>query len=75
MGSIRKRKKSNEWYGVSSIVTERGHRVWGACIDHKQLPTLCKTEREAAVMVDTLLLRAGKDPVNILKLKGVRSYE
>lgn len=74
VGSIQKRVKSEEYYGVSVIITEKGRRVWGASISSKQLPTLCATEREAAIMVDKLLIKAGKEPRNILKFKQIR-YE
>ena len=30
---------------------------------------LCTTEREAGIFVDTLLIKAGKQPINILKPK------
>lgn len=64
---INKKTKSKEWFGVCEIVTQQGRLVYGAQPDNKLLPSIHATARAAAKAVDIILIKQGKDPVNILK--------
>lgn len=62
---------SKKYQHVEFIVTLDGKTAWACTLDEDKgvLPTLFTSERKAAVFVDILLIRRGKNPVNILKRK------
>ena len=68
---IKKRHKT-EYYGVSTIITEKGKKVYGATLSSALIPAVFKTEKEAALAVDKWLIERGKQPVNILIPTGNR---
>ena len=64
---IKSRKKVQDYVGVSQIVNEHGHIYYGAALSSDMLPTLFRDARKAAIFIDKLLIKAGKEPVNVLR--------
>lgn len=75
IGSFQKigtKRKSKLYKYVYNIVNWRGKAIsWYYNINDKgkQLSKFCTDERQAAVEADIILIKLGREPVNILKKK------
>lgn len=70
--TIKSRKRVQEYYGVSQIIDANGRLHFGASLTSERFPSLHSSVEKAAKAVDILLIKAGKEPRNILKFVSRR---
>lgn len=70
--TIKSRKRVADYYGVSQVIDSNGKVWFAASISSERFPSLHKSVEKAAKAVDILLIKANKEPRNILKFVGRR---